>query len=104
MNKFRLILLSILLSTFSLGANAAISAEGTVEILYPANPSLVYFRLKGDVCTVAQYFKFSLTTEEGKAWYSLLLAAANTSKPVIVAATECPTGSAITVSYIYQKF
>lgn len=106
MYKTKLIIVVFMMSIFSLGASAAINAQGTVEVLYPSSPSLVYFKLKGDVCTESQYFKISLNSEEGKAWYSLLLAAANTSKSVNVVAPECPTNAvgAITVSYIYQVF
>ena len=94
----------ILLMVLSFGVSATIKAGGTVEVLYPSNPGLVYFRLKDDICSGSSYFKFSLTTEEGRAWFALLLAAANTSKPVIVAAPECPTTSDINIFYVYQSF
>lgn len=100
-----LFILFALFSFFSIEAKAQL-ATGTVEVLYPSAPSQVYFRLKGDVCTSPEYFKFSLDTEEGKAWYAMLLAAATTGKPVKVSLYACPiqgNGAAV-VRYIFQEF
>jgi len=97
-------LVIILLLVMSFTTRAAVGAKGTVEVLYPSHPGIVYFRLKNDICTGSGYFKFALNTEEGRAWYALLLAAANTSKPVIVPAPECPTVTDVDISYVYQVF
>lgn len=101
MKKTYLLVVVILLMSLSFGASAVIKTSGTVEILYPSKPELVYFKLKG---SGSGYFKFSLNTEEGRAWYALILAAANTSKPVFLAAPECPITTDVTISYIYQVF
>jgi len=103
MRKVNLLAISLLMAV-SFGASAIIKTSGTVEILYPSKPGLVYFKLKNDSCDTSGYFKFSLSTEEGRAWYALLLAAANTSKPISVAAPQCPTTVDIDILYVYQIF
>lgn len=102
MTKF--ILLSTMI-TMSLFANAAFTISGEISRIYPSN-STVKFRLKNDnQCNPnSKYYYFDLDSEVKKAWFAMILAAANTSKPVRVSIHQCPTDADVEVRYVYQDF
>ena len=87
------------------GTYGAVTRTGEVERIFPIDGG-IKFRLKGDEqCNPnGKYYYFNLDSEVKKAWYSLLLAAANTSKPVRVSIDACPTDSHVPVRYVYQDF
>lgn len=89
---------------FSLSGHANQTISGEISRIYPAN-NTVFFSLKNDPCNPNnKYYFFPLERETSKAWYSLILAAANTSKPIAVSIHEFPTDSHEPVRYIYQNF
>lgn len=100
-----LFLLPLLLSIDSQAAKGS----GQVERIYPSNGK-VYFRLKGDECkdkgSRNTYWYFDLSTDTGKAYYSLLLAAATTKSVVQVGrpANSCSPELSQEINYIYQDY
>lgn len=103
-------LIAISLATFSLNSFAG-HVSGPVERIY-VTQDIVYFRLKGDSCkTVADrntYWKFSLTSGQeggtGKAWYSMLLAAATAGSVISAGIPDCQPGTHQNVRYLYQNY
>lgn len=74
----------LFIAALLLSANAVanITVSGEVVRIYP-HGSAVHFKLKNDPCgSASQYYYFTLSSDIEKAWFALLLAAANTSKPV----------------------
>jgi len=105
MKKIVLLILFMLIST---NAIANILSTGSVKRLYPSG-STIHFKLNNDCFNNSQtntYFWFSLDDPSGNAWYSLLLAAAHTGKPVKVSAEKCPDNKQepVKIRYIYQDF
>ena len=102
MKKIALLIFSIILPVYS---NAAVTKSGEVSRIY-ASGNTVHFRLKNDTsCNPNnKYYIFSLDTEVKKSWYALLLAAANTGKPISVSVTQCPTDNHEVIRYLYQDF
>ncbi|WP_027671414.1 hypothetical protein [Rheinheimera baltica] len=99
--KIYLSVAALLLST-SVFAN--VTVQGEIERIFP-NLGVVNFKLKNDRCgNTGQYYYFPLTNEREKAWYSMILAAANTGKRVVVSVPQCPTNAYVQVRYIYQEF
>ncbi len=84
---------------------AATSTSGEIKRIY-AQGERVNFRLKDNQsCNPNnKYYYFTLDSEVKKTWYSLILAAANTSKRVVVSIEDCPSAASIEVKYIYQDF
>jgi len=98
------LLLTIFTLCLPLHSYATTSATGEVSRIYPQS-NKIYFQLKNDPCNSNnKYYYFALDSESSKAWYSLILAAANTSKPIVVSLTECPSTVDVPVRYIYQNF
>lgn len=98
----KLLYVIALLACFDSFAN--ITVHGEVARIYPSG-NAVHFTLKNDQCgSTGQYYYFPLGSEVEKAWYALLLAAANTAKPVRVSLPACPTTSYVQVRYIFQDF
>lgn len=98
-----------ILMIFSLSSQAD-TVTGQVSRIY-ANGNHINFKLKGDTCNDLsnnEYYKFTPDTEIKKYWSALLLAAANTGKPIRVQISACSTeGNPIgskEVGYIYQDF
>lgn len=99
--KSFLVMLALLLPVTAI---ANITVHGEVARIYPSG-NAVHFKLKNDQCgNTGQYYYFMLGTEVEKAWYALLLAAANTNKPVAVSVPACPTTTYVQVRYIYQDY
>lgn len=98
------IMLLIGLYLGGLALAAAQNASGEIARIY-ANDNNIYFKLKNDSCNPSsKYYFFSMADENAEAWYSLMLAAANTSKKIIVRVGSCPTTTNARVVYIYQDF
>lgn len=98
------IMLLIVLYLVGLTSVAAQSAYGEIARIY-ANDNNIYFKLKNDSCNPSsKYYFFSMTNENAEAWYSLILAAANTSKKIVVRVANCPIPANTRVVYIYQDF
>ncbi|CAM4309108.1 hypothetical protein [Pseudoalteromonas byunsanensis] len=105
------ILLPTLLATAFLlpFTSHAAKGSGQVERIYPNNGK-VYFRLKGDECkdkgSRNTYWYIDLSTETGKASYSLLLTAATTESVIVVGRPSSSCSPEVTqqVNYIYQDF
>lgn len=99
--KLLIFIVALLLSA---NAFANLTARGEVARIYP-HGSAVHFKLKNDPCgSTSQYYYFTLSSDVEKAWFALLLAAANTGKPVSVSIPACPTTSHVQVRYIYQDY
>lgn len=99
--KSLLVMLGLLLPVTAI---ANITVHGEVARIYPSG-NAVHFKLKDDQCgNTVQYYYFMLVTEVEKAWYALLLAAANTNKPVAVSVPACPRTTYVQVHYIYQDY
>lgn len=100
-------LLVVALLMFSANTFAITNVSGKVARIYPQGDR-VHFNLKGDQCGLGidqHYYYFTLDTDVKKAWYSLILAAANTDKPILVSLPDCPApGSQVEVRYLYQDF
>lgn len=104
MSKFPGLTASIVLFALSAQAAAQVFASGEVDRLYPSSTNLISFKLKGDTCIPNEnYYTFSLDAPAGKAWYAMLLTAANTGRPVTVRVTQC-AASNVQADYIYQQF
>lgn len=83
---------------------AAKTVKGEISRIYP-NSNNVFFKIKNDTCNPNdKYYYFSMENENAQAWYSLILAAANTSAPINVRISNCPTNLNAKVTYIYQDF
>ena len=96
--------LFVCLYLWGLTLAAAQSATGEVARIY-ANDNNIYFKLKNDSCNPnSKYYYFSMTNENADAWYSLILAAANTSRKVTVRVGSCPSTTNAQIVYIYQDF
>jgi len=90
------------------------SVSGEVERIFPftdsVGNSVVNFRLKNDSCKLSgsqgnTYWRFKLETEIEKAWYSMLLAAATTGKPIRAGVTDpCDPNKNEYVNYLYQDY
>ena len=93
----------ILLCLASANCLAAVTLNGQVKRLYP-DSGRIYFKIKNDQCESTKYYYFELSIEIEKAWYSLLLAAANSGKNVKVSVPECALTESIKIRYIYQDF
>ncbi|MCX2781044.1 hypothetical protein [Microbulbifer thermotolerans] len=97
----------ILSLLFFCGASFAesIIITGKVTRIYGYEDT-INFHLEGNTeCNPNnQYYYFNLDSEGKKAWYSLLLAAANTSKPIHVKIPECPINDKVKIIYLYQNF
>jgi hypothetical protein len=77
---------------------------GEVEKIFPSGLGVINFRLKGDTCIPSEYYyTFSLDAPSGKAWYAMLLTAANTGRPVTVRVTTCGAAN-LQADYIFQQF
>ena len=100
--RIYILLAALFTSTYSY---AALTVIGEVSRIYPIDGG-IKFRLKNDAeCNPNdKYYYFNLDSEVKKAWYSLILAAANTQKPIRVSLHECPTDSHVEVRYVYQDF
>jgi hypothetical protein len=101
--------LLILMAFIVINANAN-TTTGKVKRIYPTGDR-IYFRIHGDTCaTSSQYYYFDMdeTSERGRYaarnWYTMLLASAQTGKPISVKVNSCPAEGPIYVSYIYQDF
>ncbi len=95
----------IFMVTFSLNS-LSIEAKGLVERIFPTG-DYVNFRLKGDSCKSSPhntYWKFSLTTEVGKAWFAMLLSAAATKTEIKVHASTCDKTTSSDIYYVIQDF
>ncbi|WP_226648738.1 hypothetical protein [Microbulbifer variabilis] len=93
----------LIVSFLSAGTFAATTNIGLVERIYPSGTS-VKFRLKNDPCNVnskGEYYEFELDTDVKKAWFTILLAAANSGKEVSVRVEACE-GGVKTVVYIFM--
>ena len=90
---------------FSLNA-FSIETKGLVERIFPT-ADYVNFRLKGDTCKSDPhntYWKFSLTSEVGKAWFAMLLSAAATGTEIKVHASTCDKSASSDIYYLIQDF
>ncbi|MEJ6473994.1 hypothetical protein [Pseudoalteromonas piscicida] len=105
------ILLSVLLLPVFMLPFAVQAAKGVgqVERIYPSNGK-IFFRLKGDECkdkgSRNTYWYFDLSTDTGKANYSLLLAAAATKSVINVGrpANSCSPEQSQAINYLYQDY
>lgn len=100
-------LLALILVCISVNTFAITTVSGKVARIYPAAPNAVFFSLKNDQCGkgIDVYYVFILDSEIKKAWYSMILAAANTDKPISVSIPNCSAdGSSVEVRYIFQDF
>jgi hypothetical protein len=103
MSKVKL-LLSMFILCFSLPSYGTKGTSGEISRIYPTN-NKIFFRLKNDTCNPNnRYYYFNLDSETSKAWYALILSAANTSKPISVSIHECPSAADVSVRYILQNF
>jgi hypothetical protein len=98
----------LLLCIISANTFASVTAIGKVKRIYPAYRSgvsegVVYFKLQSPQCAFKNYVYFELDNL-GKSWYSLLLAASNSGKPVKVSLVKCPITANEKIRYIYQDF
>ena len=100
-------MLFLLFMFISINVNAA-TFSGNVTRIYPgtgSNGGKIHFRINNNDClSNGNYFWFSIEHPSGKAWYSLILAAANTGKSISVNAEKCPDNEPVQVLYIYQNF
>lgn len=102
-------LLALFLICISVNTFAITNVSGKVARIYPAE-NKVYFNLIGDQCGQGidnHYYYFVLDSEIKKAWFSIILAAANTGKPILVSLPNCPspaTGAQVEIRYLYQDF
>ena len=100
-------ILALFLICISVNTFAITTVSGQVARIYPATPNAVFFSLKNDQCGkgIDVYYVFQLDSEIKKAWYSLILAAANTGKPIFVSIPNCSVdGSSVEVRYIFQDY
>lgn len=82
------------------------TVSGEIARIYPS-VNKIYFKLKNDQCgkPISGYYSFELDSEYKKAWYAMLLAAANTGKPIRASIPGCPVNDeTIAVNYIVQDF
>lgn len=102
-------LLALFLVCISVNAFAIVNVSGKVARIYPAD-GRIFFNLVNDQCGLAidnHYYFFELDSELKKAWYSLILTAANTGKPIVVSLPNCPSttsGTQVEIRYVYQDF
>ena len=97
-------LLALLLLLGSFSSYALETAVGEVARIYPSG-NTVSFKLKKDQCNPNhKYYYFTLDSEVKKAWYALILAAANSAKPIRVSVAECPTDANVEIRYLLQDF
>lgn len=90
-----------LMSMCSLSAHAGES--GLVTRIYPTG-NTVNFQISNS-CKTSMYYQFDITTDIGKAWYAMLLTAANNKKPVSIDfAGACDPNQHQTIWYVYQDF
>ena len=95
----------VLAGSFALHAGAA--NVGRVTRIYPQTDGTVYFWLDNGCKSGAidGYWTFSLNSDTGKAWYAMLLSAANNKSPVAVAYSGvCTAGQHQPIWYVYQDF
>ena len=101
-------LCAALLLCFSFNAFAITEVSGKIARLYVNNDgNWVFFSLKNDQCGqgIGVYYQFPLDSDARKAWFSMMLAAANTEKSINGAIPNCPSPTAsVLVRYIYQDF
>lgn len=87
----------------SLPAKAA-GESGLVTRIYPSG-NIINFQLQGSCKTGLVYWQFDITTDMGKAWYAMLLTAANNKKPLNISfANVCDSSQHQTIWYMYQDF
>ncbi|ARU28133.1 hypothetical protein [Cellvibrio sp. PSBB006] len=99
------IAISIFLSLITLEVVAE-TVSGEIARIYPS-VNKIHFKLKNDQCgkPISSYYTFELDSEYKKAWYAMLLAAANTGKPIRASIPGCPVNDEmIPVNYIVQDF
>ena len=95
----------VLAGSFAL--HAAGANVGRVTRIYPQTDGTVYFWLDNGCKSGAidGYWTFSLNSDTGKAWYAMLLSAANNKSPVAVAYSGvCTAGQHQPIWYVYQDF
>lgn len=96
--------IAALLLSANVTANTSVTVEGKISRIYP-NSGNVFFKLKNDQCgNTGKYYYFTLDSDVEKAWYAMVLAAANTDKPVSVSLPACPVATNVQVRYIYQDY
>ncbi len=103
--------IALLMLSLSINASAISWVSGKVARIYPTG-NMILFNLKSDQCgrgVDSGYYYFNLDSESNKASYALILAAANTDKPIVVslyaAETACPaSGVNVQIRYLYQDF
>lgn len=98
----------LLIGTHASFASAA-TTKGEVARIWILSSNVVYFRLKGDTCKVKTasanpYWKFSLKTNAGKAWYEMLLASAYAKRPVKISTPVCSPTTTQNIRYVYQDY
>lgn len=99
--------MTLLVSGFlSNHVQASSMTQGRVSLIYPSVAgSTIYFRLAGDCKGGVKYWSFDLEGRGGKAIYTLLLAAANSGKPVkIYSDAGCNPNTNQEISYVVQSF
>lgn len=103
LNKKYLVFVALL---FCSQVCSALTITGKVTRIYPSGTDggTINFKVATPECAAAKYLQFSLTTEVGKAWYALLLSAANSGADVRVRINECPVNEHQQVVYIFQDF
>ena len=99
MKKITIFLIALFFTTLS----EASTPVGEISRIYP-NDGRIYFKLKNDSCNPNGYYYFSMSSENGETWYSLILAAANTSKKIAVRVANCPVSGNAQIVYVYQDF
>ena len=88
----------------SVNAFANITVHGEIARIFP-NGGVINFKLKNDHCgNTGQYYYFNLNSDTEKAWYAMMLAAANTGARVSVSIPACPTTAKVAVRYVYQDY
>lgn len=101
MKRIYLFVAALLLAS---NAFANITVHGEVARIYPSG-NAINFKLKNDQCgNTGQYYYFNLSSDTEKAWYAMMLAAANTKAQISVSIPACPTTAKELVRYIYQDF
>jgi hypothetical protein len=101
------IIICVLLAALSNIAPAG-EKEGPILRLYPSG-DYVYFRLKDDTCNSTannEFYYFNMTENHhaAKNWYSMILAAGSTGKPVKVQVSNCNLAGNKKVTYVFQDF
>lgn len=100
------ILISLVLWLGIMCSARAEHVTGKVTRIYPTGTTVNFWLSTGcKTNSASAYWQFSITSEMGKAWYSMLLTAAATGKPVTVAHSgTCDPGQHQAIWYIFQDF